>query len=234
MSRLALSEETTLPDDGFAGALAARVWRPDARRTVGLRRPARRRLRRQRRLSDHARSVRGATRRPRRCARRRASGSASLGGDPRTHARATRRATDRPRLLAPVDLQAIKAAGVTFAQSLLERVIEERARGSREGAATARDEIAAVLGEELGGLSPARPRRCGSRRRWSRPARGRNILKSASARTRRSSPRASRCRRSAAATTRVSTAASHWNNPGAGSRARRRLDGTHRRRDARQ
>ena len=33
------------------------------------------------------------------------------------------------RLLAPLDLQAIKAAGVTFVASMLERVIEERARG---------------------------------------------------------------------------------------------------------
>ena len=29
MASLAFSEETTLPDDGFAGALAGRVWRPD-------------------------------------------------------------------------------------------------------------------------------------------------------------------------------------------------------------
>ena len=36
---------------------------------------------------------------------------------------------DRPRLLAPVDLQAVKACGVTFAESLLERVIEEQAMG---------------------------------------------------------------------------------------------------------
>ena len=38
-----------------------------------------------------------------------------------------------PYLLAPVDLQAVKACGVTFAQSMLERVIEERARGRRIG-----------------------------------------------------------------------------------------------------
>ena len=36
----------------------------------------------------------------------------------------------RPALLAPVDLQAVKAAGVTFVVSLLERVIEEQARGA--------------------------------------------------------------------------------------------------------
>ncbi len=62
------------------------------------------------------------------------------------------RGSGRPRLLAPIDLHAIKAAGVTFVQSMLERVIEERARGSREGAASARAEIETLLGEELGGL----------------------------------------------------------------------------------
>src|SRR5436190_22412522 len=40
----------------------------------------------------------------------------------------------KPWLLAPVDLQAIKAAGVTFAISMLERVIEEQARGDKERA----------------------------------------------------------------------------------------------------
>ena len=61
------------------------------------------------------------------------------------------------RFLAPIDLQAIKAAGVTFAESLLERVIEERARGSREGAAKAREEIVSVLGDDLSTLKPGSP-----------------------------------------------------------------------------
>src|SRR5687768_9454967 len=38
-------------------------------------------------------------------------------------------ADSSPRLLAPVDLQCVKACGVTFAVSAVERVIEERARG---------------------------------------------------------------------------------------------------------
>ena len=41
----------------------------------------------------------------------------------------TSRDTTRPWLLAPCDLQVIKASGVTFVASLLERVIEEQARG---------------------------------------------------------------------------------------------------------
>jgi len=41
----------------------------------------------------------------------------------------------RPWLLTPIDLQVVKAAGVTFAVSMLERVIEERARGDASAAA---------------------------------------------------------------------------------------------------
>ena len=67
------------------------------------------------------------------------------------------RSDNLPWLLAPIDLQAIKAAGVTFAKSLLERVIEERARGSREGAAQAREAITRALGDDVGRLKPGSP-----------------------------------------------------------------------------
>jgi fumarylacetoacetate (FAA) hydrolase family protein len=60
----------------------------------------------------------------------------------------------RPWFLAPVDLQAVKAAGVTFAVSLLERVIEEQARGAPERAATARAEVEAALGGTIAGIKP--------------------------------------------------------------------------------
>jgi fumarylacetoacetate (FAA) hydrolase family protein len=69
---------------------------------------------------------------------------------------ATRDAT-RPHLLAPVDLQAIKAAGVTFATSLLERVIEEQARGDPARADALRAQIRAALGTELARLRPGSP-----------------------------------------------------------------------------
>src|SRR5215472_14198603 len=51
-----------------------------------------------------------------------------------------------PRLLAPIDLQCVKAAGVTFAVSAVERVIEERARGDANKA----DEIREALKERVG------------------------------------------------------------------------------------
>ncbi|MFN3525647.1 MAG: fumarylacetoacetate hydrolase family protein [Paracoccus sp. (in: a-proteobacteria)] len=56
------------------------------------------------------------------------------------------------RLLAPVDLQAIKAAGVTFADSMLERVIEEQARGDSARAAEVRARLAPVIGDSLRGV----------------------------------------------------------------------------------
>jgi fumarylacetoacetate (FAA) hydrolase family protein len=56
------------------------------------------------------------------------------------------------RLLAPIDLQAVKAAGVTFADSMLERVIEEQAKGDSGRAQAIRGQLAPVLGDSLRGL----------------------------------------------------------------------------------
>ena len=60
----------------------------------------------------------------------------------------------KPWLLAPCDLQAVKASGVTFIASLLERVIEERARGNPALAEGARREIQAIIGPDLRGIRP--------------------------------------------------------------------------------
>jgi fumarylacetoacetate (FAA) hydrolase family protein len=57
-------------------------------------------------------------------------------------------------LLAPCDLAAIKAAGVTFADSLIERVIEERAKGDPAAALALREEFTQLLGGSLSGLKP--------------------------------------------------------------------------------
>lgn len=56
------------------------------------------------------------------------------------------------QLLAPIDLQAVKAAGVTFADSMLERVIEEQAKGDASRAADIRKQLAPVLGDSLRGV----------------------------------------------------------------------------------
>jgi fumarylacetoacetate (FAA) hydrolase family protein len=56
------------------------------------------------------------------------------------------------QLLAPCDLQAVKACGVTFARSMLERVIEEKAAGNPEIAARARERVTALIGDSLRNL----------------------------------------------------------------------------------
>ena len=61
---------------------------------------------------------------------------------------------ERLRVLSPIDLQAIKAAGVTFIVSLLERVIEEQARGDKAKAEALRGEILSLIGTDLSELVP--------------------------------------------------------------------------------
>jgi fumarylacetoacetate (FAA) hydrolase family protein len=60
---------------------------------------------------------------------------------------ADRRDPNRPHFLSPVDLQAVRACGVTFISSMLERVIEEQAKGDPVAA----ESIRSSLGEEMGG-----------------------------------------------------------------------------------
>lgn len=61
-------------------------------------------------------------------------------------------------LLSPADMQAIKASGVTFAQSMVERVIEERAAGDADLAQEIRNRVTAVIGDSLSGIEPGSPK----------------------------------------------------------------------------
>jgi len=152
---LNLSADATLPSDGYAGALVGRVWRPEfdgpsvvAARSDGLvdvtrHFPTVRDLCEQ---ADPAAALRAAH------GERVASLAEVLANTPES-----RRDPARPWLLAPVDLQAIKAAGVTFATSMLERVIEERARGDRDAAASIRADMMRLIGDDLSKLKPGSP-----------------------------------------------------------------------------
>src|SRR5688572_24555752 len=71
--------------------------------------------------------------------------SAAFKGDPKV------------RLLAPFDLQCIKACGVTFAVSAVERVIEERARGDYAKAQTIREALGARVGADIRSVKPGSP-----------------------------------------------------------------------------
>ncbi|PIF19017.1 MULTISPECIES: fumarylacetoacetate hydrolase family protein [unclassified Acidovorax] len=67
------------------------------------------------------------------------------------------RDTSRPWLLAPCDLQVVKAAGVTFAASLIERVIEEQARGDAIRAQGLRSQVIGLIGQNLADIRPGSP-----------------------------------------------------------------------------
>jgi fumarylacetoacetate (FAA) hydrolase family protein len=60
----------------------------------------------------------------------------------------------QPHFLAPCDLQPIKAAGVTFVASMLERVIEEQARGDASRAQAVRASISKIVGDNLRAVVP--------------------------------------------------------------------------------
>jgi fumarylacetoacetate (FAA) hydrolase family protein len=64
------------------------------------------------------------------------------------------RAQNDRYFMAPCDLQPIKAAGVTFVASMLERVIEEQARGDASKALAVREKVSQVIGENLRAIVP--------------------------------------------------------------------------------
>jgi len=59
-----------------------------------------------------------------------------------------------PAMLAPCDLQSVKACGVTFARSMVERVIEEQAAGDPGKAEAIRERIGARIGDTLSNIVP--------------------------------------------------------------------------------
>jgi len=65
--------------------------------------------------------------------------------------------TSKAYLLAPADLQAIKACGVTFAQSMIERVIEEKAAGNPDRAASIRERVSTLIGGSLTNIKAGSP-----------------------------------------------------------------------------
>ena len=160
MSPFRLSATDILPGDGCRGALAGRVWRPDVGgpSVVALRANA----------QGLPRAIDVTARFPTMsdlweaddpAAALRAADGEDIGDLDAILANTgpEARDTSRPWLLAPVDLQAIKAAGVTFATSMLERVIEERARGDLAAAAAIRAEVERLVGPDLRRLKPGSP-----------------------------------------------------------------------------
>ena len=88
------------------------------------------------------------------------SGRASLlgeVGEMLANSASDRRNPNRPYFLSPVDLQAVRACGVTFIASMLERVIEEQAKGDPAGAEAIRKTLLDDIGGELRAIKPGSP-----------------------------------------------------------------------------
>ena len=155
---LAMDFSRTLPDDAGRALLVGRLWLPDAHggmpRPVALHQGALRDLSSLAptvsgllALDDPAAAVRAAL----------AAGTApalAAWADVAANADETARDASRPWLLAPCDLQVVKASGVTFVASLLERVIEEQARGDAGKAQGIRAALSGILGDNLAGIVP--------------------------------------------------------------------------------
>ena len=161
-----------LPQDGLAGTLVARVWRPGAPAgpAVVVLRPdgvfdLSRHFPTMSTLlesDDPAQAVRSVL------GEHLCSVQALL-----DNSRAEGRDEALPWLLAPCDLQVVKAAGVTFAASMIERVIEEQAGGDASQAQSVRAQVTALIGEQLREIRPGSAQALAltqllqSRNRWS-------------------------------------------------------------------
>jgi fumarylacetoacetate (FAA) hydrolase family protein len=152
MTELRDALRPSLPEDAAMAALAGRVWRPDVAgpSVVAVRGPD---------LIDITATfptMRDLCEAPDPAAALRAATGDAIGSFDAVLANTPPEDRDaaKPWLLAPVDLQALKAAGVTFAISMLERVIEERARGDMDAAVAIRAEVTRLVGGDLGALKP--------------------------------------------------------------------------------
>jgi fumarylacetoacetate (FAA) hydrolase family protein len=147
-----LNAASILPEDGTAGTLVGRVWLPQAAgpSVVAVR-------------GDGVFDVTSAfptvsalAQMPNPAAALREAAGTKIGtlDDIVGNALPDTRDAKKPWLLAPLDLQVLKAAGVTFVVSMLERVIEERARGNPSSAAAIRKEVERLVGDDLSKLKP--------------------------------------------------------------------------------
>ncbi len=190
MSALLDASRPALPADAAAAALAARVWRPD----VGGPSVAAVRGGALFDISAAFPTMRDLCEAADPAAALREVGGEALGPLDAILANTPRETREpaRPWLLAPCDLQAIKACGVTFPLSMLERVIEERARGDMAAAAAIRAQVNRLVGDDLARLKPGSPEAMQLKRVLTEQGAWSSILKSASARMRKSLPRRSR------------------------------------------
>ena len=132
----------TLPEDGTTGTLVGRAWIPAASGTMAGPSLVAIRADGVYDLSRDFATMSGLLEQAQPVAAARAVRGRRIGS------------VDSVQFLAPCDLQVLKAAGVTFASSLLERVIEEQAKGDPGRAEAVRGRVLELLGGSLAGLVP--------------------------------------------------------------------------------
>ena len=147
---LELSAGKSLPGDSDRALLVGRAWTPDGPAVVAVRGD---------RLVDitrHAPTCSGLMNDPNVLDIVSSASGHDIGtlADVLANSAHESRRPEVPFLLAPVDLQAVKACGVTFAESMLERVIEERAKGDPSAAHGIRNELRDAVGRDLGAIVP--------------------------------------------------------------------------------
>ncbi|MFT4782879.1 MAG: fumarylacetoacetate (FAA) hydrolase family protein [Paracoccaceae bacterium] len=147
-----LTTENTLPKDGDSGTLIGRVWLPnvDGPSVVVLRdgdvfdiSTASATMSELLNCADPIAIIKAAT-------------GTNIGSLKEILANTTpdARNENKPWFISPIDLQTIKAGGVTFAASMLERVIEEKAGGDPAAAESIRDTMTAEIGSSLSKITP--------------------------------------------------------------------------------
>src|SRR3954471_7879795 len=152
MTTMDMSPAPSLPQDGAAGTLIGRAWLPGEGPAV---------------VVVHQDGVFDISRTAPTCAGmlNEPAPAAIVAAAPRdrrigdiesvlANSAADKRDPATPFLLAPIDLQSVKAAGVTFVRSLLERVVEEQARGDPARAVQVHDSLAAEIGGDLASVRP--------------------------------------------------------------------------------
>jgi fumarylacetoacetate (FAA) hydrolase family protein len=147
-----LNAASILPDDGTKGTLVGRVWLPQAKgpAVVAVRADG------VYDVTERFSTVSALAELPNPASALREAAGARIGSLDEIAANAAPDGRDASKawLLAPLDLQVLKAAGVTFVVSMLERVIEERARGNPSSAAAIRKEVERLVGDDLSKLKP--------------------------------------------------------------------------------
>ncbi|VFB18332.1 fumarylacetoacetate hydrolase family protein [Pseudomonas fragi] len=149
---LILTPENTLPEDGYVGTLLARIWLPGE---VAGPLPVLLHADSVFDLSPLAPTLAGLCELDNLVARIRAASTPRICSVAELLTNSgSERDPARPSLLAPADLQVIKAAGVTFAASMVERVIEERAGGDPQRAEEIRNQVHGLIGDNLRSIVP--------------------------------------------------------------------------------